>query len=210
MAVVVRRVYSGTTGMHNLSIVADGADVRYVLATGRTDPALTPERTKKFAAVFAEINGRDPETSEDWAECASYNMGLAEVSDPMEQRYMALSKVMEIEQGLLDDEVVKAEAPDTRTIRDADVDPSSTALAMVDDSDNVLGVILLEDRSGDLPMEWYRVEGGWTDQPSLGMNSDATEDLVGIEVSPSYGEAFDQGSRTMSDVESYRTTSEEQ
>lgn len=204
MNIVVRRVYDGMTDRHTMSVVADGSNVRYVLPNGQTDAVLSPERPALFVPVFKEVYGREPQSSDDWAECASFNLGLVWVGEPVEYRYEALPMVVREEQDLLDKSEASASEPKIRP--DSEV-PVVDLYAVAGESGDVIALLLLEGASGK---EQWRVEGGWSDTRPDGINDDTLEDLTLIKVSPEYLAAYDGGSRSASDTESYLVTAEEQ
>jgi hypothetical protein len=192
------------TQQHFMSVVADGSDVRYVLGSGKTDPALTPERARRFAAQFEEDYGRAPESSEDWADCASRSLGFATAQEPVEHPYEAITKVVENEIAAIDEEAQVFSEP--KTMSDSSLD--GPVFAYVSDSGTVVGLQRLQPNKPYADKEWWRTNGVWTEESPV--NGDDAEDLGVIEVSPDYIEAFDSGKRSESDAKANANTSEEQ
>lgn len=200
MAIVVRRVKTWPNNTHMMSIVVDGSKVQYVLATGAKSSILVPSRARKFAPLFEEINGRKPESPEDWAEAASYNLGMhSSVGSPVGQSYGSAKEAIKAEQDLIDQSIEMQSKPRTLSDDQVAMSDQDELEVMVDPSGAVVA-LTLDKKFGGKFLTLYRVDGQWSDTSPLSLSEDELEDLNLRRTTMEYIAVYDGGSRSVDDI----------
>jgi hypothetical protein len=204
MTIIVRRTYN-LNDVHSMSVVVDEDGVEYVLPTGKSDSVLTPERPAMFSGEFVEEFGREPQSPEDWAECAVYNLGWVSISDPVDNSYNTKAAAVKSERLLIDKsrEDARIEEQKAKVFSDADmsIGPKDSLAAFINPEDgSVVALTLTFAREGgNSDFLYYRVDGKWTNDPEVDiLDEDMNYEMDDVTVD--YISAYDENRRNRSDI----------
>lgn len=212
MAIAVMRVF-GSKELHLMSVVSDGTETVYVGSSGKdmTKAGFDPDRPKRFAPVFKEEFGKDPESPEDWVEAGSLNLGWLQPQGPVENSYEDMESAISAEQSLIDasvesdmqkyaEEIEEKKRKKTFSDDQLEMRPEDSICVTVDPETSQAIYLTVE---GNMRPVLYRENGMWTDRPDFKIDYEKMEDMNVMNVTADYVPLFDEEKRSLNDFEPY-------